>query len=74
MKKEKVLHGTIHNICLFCGKELKEKLFGYRYIEYYCDCDESKLDGEINSKIISLQSQRPKHKYQIVKTDVLIER
>lgn len=56
----------LNNVCMFCGQPMKEKWDEYtKYHE--CDCDDSKLNREIDKKINELEMNRPREKYYISK-------
>lgn len=70
MKKDfKFLSGYEH-ICLFCGKDIKQRYEEYESY-YECDCEDAKKNREISEKINSLEKSRPKYRFKISKKEVL---
>jgi hypothetical protein len=63
MKDKKVEFGQ--RICLYCGNPIESKYEDCT--EYWeCDCEDAKLDREIDDKISELKKQRPVKKFKVV--------
>jgi len=69
-KQEKIIDFWSSHICLYCGEEMKSHWD--EYDKYYeCDCQDAKLERELNDKIENLKRQLPKEKYSIQEVKVL---
>lgn len=66
MKDKKVEIGQ--HICLYCGNPIEPIESKYEdCTEYWeCDCEDAKLNREIDNKIFVLKMQRPMPKFKVV--------